>query len=321
MARMIPDTIDFDAYLRGDDDGRAKVRPASEFADDVVRLIHGDGEQDIAGAATPWPKVENRLRFRSGEVTLWAGVNGHGKSALLGYVVLNTLVAGARACIASLEMSPPATLGRMCRQAAGGNAPTPEWIRRFHVWTDDRLWLYAHQGQVHADRMLAVARYCRKELGIDHVVIDSVMKCGMAPDDYGAQKNFVDALCALARDTGLHVHLVHHIRKGESEKAIPDKFDIKGAGEIVDLVDNALIVYRNKRKETQLENATDPQKVDELAGVPDTVLICEKQRHFSWEGRINLWFDRDSQQLLEHAKSARRYIDFSSNGWKTEWRR
>lgn len=318
MARLIPD-VDFDEYLRGGDDGRAKVRPASEFADDVVRLIHG--EPETSGAATPWPKVENRLRFRSGEVTLWAGVNGHGKSALLGYVVLNTLVVGARACIASLEMPPPATLGRMCRQAAGSNAPTPEWIHRFHVWTDDRLWLYAHQGQVHADRMLAVARYCRKELGIDHFVIDSIMKWGMAPDDYGAQKNFVDALCSLARDTGLHVHLVHHIRKGESEKAIPDKFDIKGAGEIVDLVDNALIVYRNKRKETQLENATDPRKVDELAGVPDTVLICEKQRHFSWEGRINLWFDRDSQQLLEHAKSARRYIDFSSNEWKTEWRR
>ena len=319
MARMIPDSIDFDAYLRDEYDGRAKVRPASEFADDVVRLIHG--EQETSGTATPWPKVENRLRFRSGEVTLWAGVNGHGKSGLLGYVVLDALVAGDRACIASLEMLPEATLGRMCRQAAGSNAPTPEWIRCFHAWTDKRLWLYAHQGQVHVDRMLAVARYCHKELGIDHVVIDSLMKCGLAPDDYGGQKNFVDALCALARDTGLHIHLVHHIRKGESEKSVPDKFDIKGAGEIVDLVDNALIVYRNKRKESQLENATDLRAVDELAGIPDTVLICEKQRHFSREGRINLWFDRDSQQLLEHPKSARRYIDFSSNEWRTEWRR
>lgn len=319
MAKMIPDNIDFDAYLRDEDDGRAKVRPASEFVDDVVRLIHG--EQETSGTATPWPKVENRLRFRPGEVTLWAGVNGHGKSGLLGYVVLDALVAGERACIASLEMPPAATLGRMCRQAAGSNAPTIEWIERFHNWTDDKLWLYAHQGQVHPDRVLAVTRYCRKELGIDHVVIDSLMKCGMAPDDYGAQKNFVDALCVLTRDTGLHVHLVHHIRKGDTEKKMPDKFDVKGAGEIVDLVDNALIVFRNKRKEAQLESAADQQRIADLAALPDTVLICEKQRHFTWEGHINLWFDRDSQQLLEHAKSARRYIDFSSNEWKTEWRR
>lgn len=318
MAQMIPDNIDFDAYLRDEDSGRANVRPASEFVDDVVRLIHG--EQEASGTTTPWPKVESRLRFRPGETTLWAGINGHGKSGLTGFVVLDTLISGARACIASLEMPPAATLGRMCRQAAGSNAPTIEWIDQFHRWTDGKLWLYAHQGQVHADRMLAVARYCRKELGIDHIVIDSLMKCGMAPDDYGAQKNFVDALCVLARDTGLHVHLVHHIRKGDTERTTPDKFDIKGAGEIVDLVDNALIVYRNKRKEAQLESATDAQAIDELSRQPDTVLICEKQRHFAWEGKINLWFDRDSQQLLEHAKAARRYIDFAAGEWKTMWR-
>jgi twinkle protein len=318
VAGIIPDNINLDDYLRDDDDGRAQVRPASEFVDGVVQLIHG--EQEISGAATPWAKVENRLRFRPGEVTLWAGINGHGKSGLLGFVMLDALVAGARACIASFEMPPAATLARICRQAAGSSAPTVEFIERFHEWTDNKLWLYAHRGQVNAERMIAVARYCRKELNIDHFVIDSLMKCGIAPDDYGGQKNFVDALCVLARDTGLHIHLVHHVRKGDTEKTAPDKFDIKGAGEIVDLVDNALIVFRNKRKEQQLENTTDSEKPAELNRQPDTVLICDKQRHFTWEGRINLWFDRDSQQLLEHANSMPRFIDFAENKWKTPWR-
>jgi twinkle protein len=315
---MIPDDIDFAAYLRDDDDGRAQVRPASEFVDGVVQLIHG--EQEISGAATPWPKVENRLRFRPGETTVWAGINGHGKSGLLGFVMLDALVAGARACIASFEMSPAATLARMCRQAAGSHVPTIEFIERFHAWTDGKLWLYTHRGQVNAERMLAVARYCRKELAIDHLVIDSLMKCGLAPDDYSGQKHFVDALTILARDSGLHVHLVHHIRKTDTERTAPDKFDIKGAGEICDLSDNVLIVFRNKRKESQIESATDPQKIDELSGLPDTVLICDKQRHHSWEGKINLWFDRDSQQLLEHANGAPRFIDFAESQWKTPWR-
>jgi twinkle protein len=326
VAQVIADDIDFDAYLTDDDDGRAKVRPASEFTDDVVKLIHG--EQENSGFATPWAKVENRLMFRPGEVSLWAGVNGHGKSGALGFVVLHSLTEGAKACIASMEMMPAATMGRMCRQAASSNMPTVEYIEKFHKWTDRRLWLYAQQGQVHGDRIIAVARYARKELGCDHFVIDSLMKCGIAPDDYTAQKNFVDALCALARDTGLHIHLVHHIRKGDTEKAAPDKFDIKGAGEITDLVDNVLIVFRNKRKENEMVKAMREKDNDKrekamqlLDAQGDTILICEKQRHFSWEGQINLFFDKDSQQLREHTSSPGQYVDFSHGGWKQEWRR
>jgi twinkle protein len=244
-----------------------------------------------------------------------------------GTLILHTLTEGAKACIASMEMIPAATMGRMCRQAASSNMPTIEYIDRFHRWTDGKLWLYAHHGQVHGDRMIAVARYCRKELGIDHIVIDSLMKCGIAPDDYTGQKNFVDALCALARDTGLHIHLVHHIRKGDTEKAAPDKFDIKGAGEITDLVDNVLIVFRNKRKENEMVKAMrekDPKSAERLQKLNvqgDTIVICEKQRHFTWEGSINLFFDKDSQQLREHHNSPKQYIDFSTGQWKTEWRR
>lgn len=318
--RLIPDTVDWEQYVKGEDDGRADVRPASEWAEDVIEYFHGH-EEKIVGHPTPWAKVDNRLMFRPGEVTLWPGINGHGKSGVANFVMLNAIVIGARACIASFEMKPEVTMRNLNRQAVGAYVPTVEAINAFHRWTDDRLWIYAHQGQLTPSRMLAVARYCRKELGIDHIVIDSLMKCGLAPDDYAGQKNFVDALCVLARDTGIHIHLVHHMRKGEREFDTPDKFSVKGAGEITDLVDNVLIVFRNKRKESQLETEKDPEKLKELMQIPDTTLICAKQRHFSWEGRISLWFDKDSQQLLEAPAAGRRHIDFVSNVWKEGWKR
>ncbi|UEP43162.1 AAA family ATPase [Burkholderia sp. B21-005] len=317
--RVIPDDIDFTAYLKDDDDGRAYVRPASEWADEVIDYFHG--HQEVVGQPTPWEKVGEKVMFRPGEMTLWAGVNGHGKSGALSYVMLSAMVDGGKACIASFEMMPQVTMRNLNRQAVGAFCPAVESIRSFHRWTDDRLWLYAHRGQVTPERMLAVTRYCRKELGLDHMVIDSLMKCGMAPDDYAGQKDFVDALCVLARDTGIHIHLVHHVRKSEREFDMPDKFSVKGAGEITDLVDNVLIVFRNKRKEAQLESEKDPVKLQEIASIPDTFLICAKQRHFSWEGKISLWFDKDSQQLLERPNSGRRYIDFDSGKWKEEWKR
>jgi twinkle protein len=138
----------------------------------------------------------------------------------------------------------------------------------------------------------------RKELGLDHLVIDSLMKCGIGVEDLTGQKDFVDGLCAIARDTGLHIHLVVHMRKGENEKTAPGKFDVKGAGEITDLVDNLVIVWKNGRK------TDDPTSTD-----PDAYVRVAKQRHHSWEGSFAFWFDKGSQQFKEQERARVTFID------------
>lgn len=321
MARTIPDNIDWQSYVKDENDGRADVRPASEFVDEVIRYFHGEDEVAV-GTRTPWASLGGNLMFRPGEVTLWAGVNGHGKSGVLGFAMLEAMVQSQRVCIASMEMPVRETIQRLCRQAACGPAPSIEYIEKFHKWSDNRLWLYAQLGTVPRDRMIAVARYCRTELGVDHMVIDSIMKCGIAPDDYNGQKSFIDSLCVLARDTGLHIHVVHHVRKGEKESNAPDKFDIKGAGEITDLVDNVLIVHRNKRKEALLQSPklTDKERAEAEAQA-DTVLICDKQRHFTWEGSTKLWFDRSTLQFLDQRTGGDQFLDLQTGQWQKTWRR
>lgn len=318
MARMIPDSIDWNAYVHDADDGRADVRPASEFFEMVVDSFHGE-EQQQAGVTTPWLALGRDLAFRPGEVTLWGGINGHGKSGVLGQVVLHFMGEGERVCVASMEMQPHKTLERMARQAACSGKPSTEYLNHLSTWTDDRLWIYNHIGTVQRDRMLAVSRYCRNELGVSHMVIDSLMKCGIAPDDYAGQKAFVDALCSLARDTGLHIHLVHHIRKGERESNVPDKFDLKGAGEITDLVDNLLIVHRNKRKEEELRKDLDAEKRAGFEAQADTVLICAKQRHYTWEGNLKLWFDPESLQFRDQRSGCAQFLDLESGEWRPSW--
>lgn len=317
--RVIDDSIDWNAYVSDEDDGRANVRPASEFVDELIEHLHGE-EQQAQGVPTPWASVGSNLMFRDGEVTLWGGVNGHGKSVVLGKVNLHAMALGVRTCIASMEMRPRATMERMVRQASCQERPTAEYIAQFGRWTNDRLWIYNHVGTVPRDRMIAVSRYVRKELGVSHMVIDSLLKCGIAPDDYAGQKAFVDALCSVARDTGLHIHLVHHARKGEKESDVPDKFDLKGAGEITDLVDNVLIVHRNKRKEADLrkEGLTDEKRAT-VEAQADTVLICAKQRHYTWEGTVKLWFDPASLQFRDDRKGPSQYLDLRTGQWQQQW--
>lgn len=287
--QVIDDRIDFDAYLAGPDEN-AKVRPASEYADAVVERIHSYSHEAI-GCRLPWQKTEDLFRIRPGEVTLWPGINGHGKSMVVGQAMTSLMRQSQRVCIASMEMKPVATMARMCRQAFGSNQPTVNYIRDFHTWTDGKLWIYDQQGTVSADRMLGVLQYAATELGITQFVIDSLMKCGIAEDDYNGQKRFLDRICAAAKDTNCHIHLIAHSRKGVDELSAPGKMDVKGSGSITDQVDNVLTVWRNKKKEQAIESG---KASPDMADAPDALLICDKQRHGEWEGRVALWFDKPS---------------------------
>ena len=288
---VIEDTIDFDAYLKGPDES-ASIRPAAEWVDAVIANF--ERPQHQAGATLPWLNTYNTVRLRRGELTIWPGMSGHGKSVLIGQVALGLMAQGEKVCIASMEMKPAATMLRMCRQAFGCNAPARRDIQDLHNWTNGRLWLYDQSGQVSPERILAVGRYCHERLGITHLVVDNLLSCGIAEDGYDDQKQFVLSLATHAHDTGQSVHLLAHSRKGKDELTPPGKFDVRGSASITDLADNVFSVWRNRGKEL----AQDEGRHDK-DGEEDALLTVCKHRHGEWEGRIRLWFDRRSQSYLQ----------------------
>lgn len=315
--QTLRDSFDFDQYFKNDqlDIDPAKVKPASAWVDDVIDRYHGESTS-ASWKPVGFRKMRGFFDLRPGEVTLWAGVNGHGKTTFLSNVLLRVMDAGGRVCLASLEMTPGSSMAKMVRQAAAVDRPAEQYIRDFHRWTDDKLWIYDHVGRVAPNRMLGVATYARKEMNVDHMVIDSLMKCGMGTDDYTAQKDFVDSLHSLARDTGVHIHLVVHMRKGETEHKPAGKFDVKGAGEITDIVDNLVIVWKDQRKQEKVDEArrlddiaTRQVTLDELRKQPDAIVHVAKQRHFEFEGKFAFWFDAATQTFLDKSHWKPRWVD------------
>lgn len=285
------DDIDFNQYLF-DSEPKQKVKEKGFYAEQVAQYY--EGTLIKKGSTLPWDTFGLKIGLRPSEVSVWAGVNGHGKSLMIGQVVLDLIKQGQKCLIASFEMRPEITLARMARQAIGKKIPTSEELNKFLAWKKNHLYLFEHQGIVDINTMIGVCFYASKELGVKHLVIDSLMKCVKGEDDYNGQKDFVNSLCAIAHQTGMHIHLIHHVRKGQDEKSAPNKFDLKGSGSITDQVDNVFIVWRNKAKalERQTNGTVDESNFDAL-------LCCEKQRNGEWEGRFPLWFDENSQQYLE----------------------
>lgn len=302
MATIIDkDDIDFSAYLK-ETEAQQKVKPAGIYIEEMLSWLYEPRESKES--YLPWFEIRNAFQFRPGEVTLWAGINGHGKSLITGMASLSLMGQGQKVCIASFEMKPRKTLERMCRQWCGmeparmGDDPMlisgyKEAARQFGGWTDSKLWLYDQQGTVEPETIVAVTRYCAKELGIQHMFIDSLMKCVKGEDDYNGQKYLVDELCAIAKDHDMHIHLIHHIKKLANEDSLPGKFDAKGSGSITDQVDNMLIHWRNKPKESARKMNEQFDESD-----PDAVLLCTKQRNGEDEPVINLWFDKASSQFV-----------------------
>ena len=295
------DDIDFSAYLQATE-SHQKVKQAEVYLEAILEDTFNPTLE--VTSSLPWQKTHGEFAFRQGEVTLYAGSNGGGKSLVTGQIALHLMKQNQKVCIASFEMKPKRSLERMLRQFAGENIHKPRYadkeqyirgmVDRLKVFSKDRLWFYDQQGTTSAQQVIAVARYCAVKLGVNHIFIDSLMKCVQGEDDYNGQKWFIDELCALARDHNIHVHLIHHIRKLANEESTPNKHDIKGTGAIADQVDNVFMVWRNKKKEHQasLGNSVDPQ-------TNDAMLMCEKQRNGEVEDWYSLWFHRDSQQFVE----------------------
>lgn len=295
MAKLLPDSIDFAAYER-ETECQILVRKASLFAEDLDAEF--EPSQRRRAPSMRSTKLAHAIEFRPGEVTVWAGYNGHRKSMFTGQVQLDLCDQNERVLNMSLEMPPSKTLGRMCRQACAHDIPNRERRGQFMRWTDGRLWLFDHIGRLTPERCLAVLRYFADELKGGHVFVDSFMKVVESEEVMDQQKAMIGNLCDVAKETGLHVHLVAHCRKpaGGSEDKPPTKYDIKGSGAISDQAHNVILVWDNKPKRTELAKANPNPDVYRQ---PDYMVVLDKQRNGSVEGKFGLTFDPRSLRFTD----------------------
>lgn len=284
----------------------SELRDIGEFEDAIWREYSRKDE----GLVLPWKKTWDVVKLRPGETSIWAGVNGHGKSTLLGYVVGGMGASGVRVCVASMEYRAELWMMRMNRQVAGIPNPSEAFCRQITRAMAGNVKAFAVSGAAKAARILEVFQYARRRYEIELFVIDNLTKCGFADDDYPGQKAFVEAVSDFARDEQTHVAIVAHMKKGDSEMQPVGKAAIKGSGGITDMADTVFEVWRNKPKERAYdlaERAGEPVS-EKHANAPDVLLLCHKQRYNGEEPHIGLWYDKATTQYLSSPRHTPRAL-------------
>lgn len=284
---LIGSELDLSQYMN--DEIHHRVKSADSYREAVLDLIAGNGGEK--GTALPWNGVANKFELRTHEMTVWTGYKGHGKSLLISQVLNAVLCRGESLFIISPEFRPERVLLRMMIQRLRTDKPDMQRFEKWLNWLTPNVWLYDAQASLKPRDVVALCRYAAKELGVKHILIDSLMKCGIPPDDYGAQKSLVDQLQNIAHQNPLHMHLVAHARKDKDDDKPARLHDIKGASEIADMAENVMSVWRNKKKEKDASRFQDE---------PDAILTVEAQRNADgWIGAIPLYFDRSSMLFYE----------------------
>jgi len=265
-----------------------EIRAAGDYCSEVIDIFKHPEKYE--GTPTGFPELTKVLRgWRDGELTVWTGQSGSGKTTFLNQVCLYLSSIGIKCCIASLELRPARYLKWAVEQALGANQPTEEQIIRTFEWLNEWLYVLDIQENAYGYKLFELFEYTARKYGAKHFVIDSLMKVRLKGMDADmSQVEFVDDYKNFAKKFGVHTHLVAHPRKQESDKDKPGKTDVKGRGEITDLADNVIVIWRNVEDDKE-----DLEEPSEAMGM----VIVKKNREFGDLASIPMNFDQNSRRF------------------------
>ena len=236
--------------------------------------------------------------FYEGELSIWSGRRGEGKSTLSGQIILSAVKAGKNVCAYSGELPKEQFKEWLSLQAAGpGNVEpvvtdTGKTVYRvkpiiqpqIDAWWDDHLYLYDNDidSADSPETILAIFRAAQKRLGCTSFVVDNLMTAELPGEDYyRAQGNYVKALKKFAKSTGAHVHLIAHPRKSDGKNKKADCDNVGGSGDVSNVADNTFWLERLEGGEAEIHSAK---------------LNILKNRDFGVTGSIDLDFDFPSRR-------------------------
>jgi twinkle protein len=292
---LLPTNLDLDRYVDPPRDAHRIVRPS-----DIVERVIERARLGVYGARLPWQKTHQLVRFPPHQITLWGGPMGSWKSSVLSHVAIGWCEQGEKVCVTSLEEPLDEYEYRQTQQMFASTEVSESDIRSAARSLDDRMWFWDSDGEMNCERAIAMMRYCAFELGITQFVFDNVTNVvDPSVDNTSEQWRFMRSAHRLARDTGMHVHLVMHTKKDSTDyfDRPPKAGDLRGSGSIPQMADNILMLWRNVKKE---DRAAEDGMSEELMREPDLTVLVEKAKFTRWRGRIRLWNNLQAWQFVEN---------------------
>jgi twinkle protein len=226
--------------------------------------------------------------FRYGELSVWTGKRGEGKSTIMNQLSIEAIAQGEKVCMYSGEMKAQDIQYWVNLQLAGRNFIKKYFCSKrqkdiFYVpddvkakiinWYRGKFFLYDNNiaaSKSEESSILKVFEHCVRKYDIRLFVVDNLMTAKYEStnenDFYLRQINFVRDLLQFASNYNVHIHLVAHPKK---TKGKIDNDDISGRSEITNLAHN-VFNFERTNGQGQSDLAVDILK-NRWEGVKETI--------------------------------------------------
>lgn len=264
------------------------------------------------------------IGFNKGELSVWSGSNGSGKSSILSQLAIESINNKFKVAMFSGELRADRVLNWIQLQCAGRDHvestqyenyyTVPEKIKKkINDWLECQLYIYNNNFGSKVEDVLKAINKCITENKIDVVIIDNMMSLDLASvngEKYDRQTNLILALSQLAKKKNVVIHFVAHPRKS---MGFLRKQDISGTSDITNLADNVLIVHRCntdfKRSIKEFLQIKDDNPIFRY----DNMIEIAKNRDMGIADEfIGVFYEKESKRFLNSINEEKHY------GWELD---
>lgn len=268
-----------------------------------------------------YPLLDSKIGgFVEGEVSVWSGLNGSGKSNFLMQQILEYGVQGYVTMLFSGEMTDTSIKSALIRMTAGKEllkASKDElfWYlddkkteRTIMSWLDKKMYLYNNEYTMDADEVINAIRYIVTK-GVKVIILDNLMTLNLRVydrDKYEAQSMFVKELAKLAKQLKIHIHVVMHPRKVQG---FLRKDDISGSADLTNACDNVFIIHRvNQDFKNRVTDTYDKRTTDELLKYGNVIEVCKNRRHGIQDYLVGIHYEKETRKYLPSKDAKKQYM-------------
>lgn len=247
-----------------------------------------------------------------GEVTVLSGLSGAGKSSWLDCVMLNIVQRGYKCACWSGELQDFRFQSWINQIAAGKNyVKKKEGYDNFYyapknvcdkinAWLNDKIFLYNNEYGNKFAQIFDDVKNCVEENGVQLIVLDNLMALNLDTydgDKYSQQTKFIYDLKDYAKKANVHIIIVCHPRKEQSNTLLR-KESISGTADLTNMCDNLIILHRvGNDFQKRASDFWGSDKVMEYMKYSTVIELCKNRSFGIVDYVVGMYYEMESRRL------------------------
>lgn len=316
--RLIKSNVSFDE-LKDSIDKLAKIDASNLKYYKNSKEIDMQANENITYIKSGVFQIDKYIKgFALGELSVWSGGNGSGKSTILNQLAIEAVKKDYNTLIFSGELKDSRLMKWISLQVCGKSNLMYNEKYDYYYPKDkdavlksvgDKLFIYDNELGNDVSKIVFAIYDAVKNQNVKMVILDNLMSMNLSSygqDKYDVQTKLITDLSDMAKRLNIHIHFVCHPRKSTS---FLRKYDISGTADLTNIADNVFIVHRvNNDFKKQTQEMFKWKSDHELYNFDNIIEICKNREQGIQDMFVGQYFEKETKRFLNYKDEYKYYM-------------